>query len=101
MHLVELLDSHKAHGGLATLTTVPLRSQYGTVHFDKQNRVQRFEEKPIIRDCWINAGFFVLNQSALNIPGGNLERDVLPVLGERGELFAYRHTGFLAFHGYE
>src|SRR5690348_1447065 len=53
-----LARSHEASGGLATLTTVPLRSQYGLVVFDEESKVRRFEEKPLIRDYWINAGFF-------------------------------------------
>jgi glucose-1-phosphate cytidylyltransferase len=94
VNLKELLDTHRRHGRAATLTSVPLRSQYGTVHFDERHRVQHFEEKPIIRDCWINAGFFAFQKSALNTPGENLEREVLPVLGEQGELFVYQHQGF-------
>jgi glucose-1-phosphate cytidylyltransferase len=89
-----LLAAHKGHGRLATLTSVPLRSQYGTVHFDSQGLVERFEEKPIIPDYWINAGFFVFQKMSFEIPGENLEREVLPALGQRGDLYVYRHRGF-------
>jgi len=32
--LAQLVDFHAAHGGLATVTCVPMRSQYGVLHLD-------------------------------------------------------------------
>jgi glucose-1-phosphate cytidylyltransferase len=92
--LTSLCGFHENHGGLATLTSVPLRSQYGTVHFDQQKRVERFQEKPVIWSSWINAGFFVFHRSVFDINGTNLEEDILPELARRRELFVYQHHGF-------
>ncbi len=94
VNLQELETFHKQSGGLATLTSVPLRSQYGSVHVSADQRVERFQEKPIINDCWINAGFFVFNAIVFEKRGKNLESDLLPQLADQGELFAYRHHGF-------
>lgn len=86
---------HESHASRATLTTVPLRSQYGTVHFNRVRCVERFEEKPVIEDCWINAGFFVFDRRVFeDVPGQNLERDILPAVADRNELYAYEHHGF-------
>ncbi|HEY3442715.1 MAG TPA: sugar phosphate nucleotidyltransferase [Paludibaculum sp.] len=93
--LVALKRFHESHASLATLTTVPLHSQYGTVHFDGMRCVERFQEKPVISDCWINAGFFVFQNSVFaSTRGQNLERDVLPELAAKGSLFAYQHDSF-------
>jgi glucose-1-phosphate cytidylyltransferase len=90
-----LLEMHREHRGLATVTSVPLRSQYGALHFNSQCRVSHFEEKPIIPDYWINAGFFVFEKQVFNSwRGQNLEREVLPHLASNGKLFAYPHEGF-------
>ena len=90
-----LLAGHAASGALATLTTVPLRSQYGLVVFDGENKVQRFEEKPLVRDYWINAGFFVFEKRALfQWHGHNLEQNVLPELARMGTLNVHPHHGF-------
>ena len=90
-----LLAAHKASGAAATLTTVPLRSQYGLVVFDEQQKVLRFEEKPLVRDYWINAGFFVFEKRALfEWRGNNLEQEVLPDFARRGQLFVHQHQGF-------
>ncbi|MCX6620119.1 MAG: sugar phosphate nucleotidyltransferase, partial [Acidobacteria bacterium] len=90
-----LLSFHRQSKGLATVTSVPLRSQYGTVVFDSEGRVQTFREKPVIRDYWINAGFFVFQKRAFDMwRGQNLETNVLPELAARGVLFTYLHEGF-------
>jgi glucose-1-phosphate cytidylyltransferase len=90
-----LLRFHKESGGLATVTSVPLRSQYGTILFDDGRQVTRFVEKPVIKDYWINAGFFVFNKAVFESwEGQNLEQEVLPKLAGRGELFTYLHHGF-------
>jgi glucose-1-phosphate cytidylyltransferase len=86
---------HREHGGAATVTVVPLPSQYGTIDSDDSGRVTAFREKPLLRDHWINAGFMAFDPGAvLDTPGPSLERDMLPALGAAGELYAYRHEGF-------
>jgi glucose-1-phosphate cytidylyltransferase len=93
--VVELLDAHHRMGGLATVTTVPLRSQFGTVVSDTDNRIVEFKEKPILDGHWINAGFFVFEQDAFRYwAGDSLEQDVLPRLAGHGVLFSHRHHGF-------
>lgn len=90
-----LLRFHREHGGLATVTAVPLRSQYGTLQFDESGRVRSFTEKPVIKDQWINAGFFVFEKAGMaGWTGPNLEAEVLPELALRGQLYTYRHHGF-------
>jgi glucose-1-phosphate cytidylyltransferase len=90
-----LLDFHEAHGAKATVTTVPLPSQYGTVDTDGSGRILEFKEKPRLFDHWINGGFFVMEPAVFDDWGGpDLEQDVLPALTRAGELWAYRHTGF-------
>jgi glucose-1-phosphate cytidylyltransferase len=89
------LHRHREHGGGATVTVVPLPSQYGTIDTDDGGKVVAFREKPLLRDHWINAGFFVLDAEAvLSASGSSLERDLLPELGARGALYVYRHEGF-------
>jgi glucose-1-phosphate cytidylyltransferase len=93
--LHDLLAFHAAAGGLATVTSVPLRSQYGTVSFDSNGQVSRFHEKPVIREHWINAGFFVFEKRAFrHWHGHNLETDVLPRLAAERQLFTFLHHGF-------
>lgn len=95
IRLNDLLAFHRAHGGLATVTGVRLRSQYGTIDFDNAGLVSRFREKPVIRDHWINAGFFVFERRAFDHwEGQNLETEILPRIVQRRSLYTYRHEGF-------
>ena len=90
-----LAEFHLAHGAAATLTAVPLPSQYGTAQFGEGGRVTHFLEKPRLLDHWINAGFFVVEARAAQwFHGDDLEREVVPAWAAAGELFAFRHSGF-------
>jgi glucose-1-phosphate cytidylyltransferase len=93
--LHRLLSFHKASKSLATMTAVRLVSQYGLIYADSVGKVQKFREKPVIEECWINAGFFVFEKMAFqHWSGRNLEMHVLPALAERNLLSAYKHRGF-------
>ena len=97
--LRSLLAFHLHHGKAATVTAVPMPSQFGALQLGDDDGVERFVEKPVLVDHWINGGFFVFDRRAFDAWDGgdsacDLERDVLPALAEAGELFAYRHTGF-------
>lgn len=95
VEVAAVLGVHEAQAAAATVTTVPLPSQYGTLDTDDFGRVVAFREKPRLTDHWINAGFMVLDADALQATEGrSLERDVLPALGAQGRLYAYRHHGF-------
>jgi glucose-1-phosphate cytidylyltransferase len=90
-----LLRFHERHEGLATITSVPLRSQYGTIDTDASGRVVAFQEKPVLREHWINAGFFVMDKDVFgHWEGANLEREVFPNLARQGLVYSYRHDGF-------
>jgi glucose-1-phosphate cytidylyltransferase len=90
-----LVAFHRRHGKAATVTTVPLPSQYGTLDCDERGLVIGFREKPRLADHWINAGFFVINEKVFDHwYGEDLEREVLPSLSAGRQLYAYRHNGF-------
>ena len=86
---------HESHDSLATVTAVPLRSQYGVLHPDGDGRVIGFEEKPVLHNYWINGGFFVFDRKVFDYwRGQNLEKDVLPELSRLGHLHMHKHVGF-------
>ena len=93
--LTALRDFHNASGGLATVTAVPLHSQFGTLQFNQDRQVESFSEKPIIRDSWINAGFFVFDKKvAAHWTGHSLESEILPHLAGQRALYTWLHHGF-------
>ena len=59
-----LLDFHRSHGKLATMTAVRPPGRFGVLSLEG-SRVVRFEEKPQIEQGYINGGFFVLSPKVL------------------------------------
>src|SRR5204862_2021858 len=93
-----LLEFHKSHGRLATVTTVPPMSRFGIVDINSESEVLHFAEKPQSKE-WASAGYFVLEPEVLEFIGGDdciFEREALEKLASSGPLMAYRHDGF--FH---
>jgi glucose-1-phosphate cytidylyltransferase len=91
-----LLDFHRSHGKVATVTIVRPKSLFGYMEIDG-NRVTQFLEKPQELADWINGGFFVLEPTVADYLGGDSmpwERKPLERLAYDGELMAYRHEGF-------
>jgi glucose-1-phosphate cytidylyltransferase len=89
------LEFHRGHDGIGTMTVIPLPSQFGIVSFDSRRRVSHFVEKPILKDHWINGGFFVFDPEFFDYDLGlDLEKEILPALATKGLLYAYPHTGF-------
>lgn len=91
----KLLEFHNQHDNLATVTSVPLRSQYGIFKSDESGQIIAFKEKPILREHWINAGFFVFDKKVFkHWKGTNLEKHVMPELIKKKMLHTYHHNGF-------
>jgi NDP-sugar pyrophosphorylase family protein len=81
--LVEALGD--ADGAIAL---VPLRSPYGIVEFDRDGRITRFREKPLLEGFYINAGVYAFRREVLKFlpERGNIEETAFPMLAERGRL---------------
>ena len=93
--LHSVVELHRKTEALVTMTSVPLRSQYGVVKTEDSGIVHYMKEKPIMKGQWINAGFFVVSKEVLNHwEGTNFEQHILPRLVEKSKLAAYRHDGF-------
>lgn len=91
-----LVEFHKAHGKLATVTAVHPPSRFGGLELDG-DLVKEFSEKPQTGEGWINGGFFVFEPGVFDYLADDatiLERDPLERLATEGQLMAYRHEGF-------
>lgn len=96
LDLRKLLEFHRSHGRIATVTAVRPPARFGGLIFEG-DLVSEFTEKPQIGEGWINGGFFVFEPSILNYlkdDDSSLEADALEQLASEGQLAAYRHAGF-------
>lgn len=97
--ITALLEFHRAHGKLATVTSVRPPGRFGELVLTSGGRVERFEEKPQTSAGSINGGFMVFEREAIDrfIPSDAdvmLEREPMAALAKAGELVAYEHSGF-------
>jgi glucose-1-phosphate cytidylyltransferase len=94
--IVRLLEFHKSHGKLASVTTVRSPSRFGRIAF-RDDQIAEFHEKPESAEGWISGGFFVLNTQVLNyIEGDSAVWEMRPVerLVREGQMMGFRHYGF-------
>ena len=94
-----LLEFHRSHGKVATVTAVRPPGRFGEMRMDDDHLVRDFSEKPQVTEGFINGGFFVMDGSRIwdylgDDPQTALEREPLQSLARDGELVAFKHTGF-------
>lgn len=92
-----LLDFHKSHNKLATVTAVIPPPRFGSLELDGDGQVKNFSEKTQSETSWINGGFFVFEPEVLDYIDGEciaLEQEPLTRLAADGHLMAYAHHGF-------
>ena len=91
-----LIDFHKKHGKLATVTAVQPPGRYGALNM-QDSLVKGFTEKPKGDGGWINGGFFVLSPNCLKYiqdDRSSWEGEPLVNLASDLELMAFEHAGF-------
>lgn len=96
VNIWDLVEFHRSHGKLATVTAVHPPSRFGELGIEDA-RVNVFREKPQTSESWINGGYFVLNRKVLDLIEGDetvFEAAPLKTLAALGELAVYQHSGF-------
>ena len=96
INLQELLDFHRSHGKLATLTAVRPPARFGHLELNG-DQISEFSEKPQTREGWINGAFFVLEPEIFDyIEGDDIQWEKAPLenLAKDGQLMAYKHNSF-------
>ncbi len=93
----KLVEYHKSHGKIATLTAVLQDQSKGVLDIGGDNAVKSFREKQITDGVPINAGYMVLEPEIFDYIDGDdtvFEKGPLQRLAEEGELMSYVHKGF-------
>ena len=91
-----LVDFHKDHGKMVTVTAVHPVARFGELEMDG-NCVKSFQEKPQVTRGWINGGYFVLHPDVINrIADDTTSWEGEPLMGLAldSQLSAFKHSGF-------
>ncbi|UCG34747.1 MAG: glucose-1-phosphate cytidylyltransferase [Candidatus Omnitrophota bacterium] len=97
INLRDLLEFHKSHGKLATLTAVRPPARFGHIRME-DDKIIEFSEKPQTVEGWINGAFFVLEPGVMDYVDDDKnvqwEKEPLERLARDGQLMAYKHDSF-------
>lgn len=96
VNITALVEFHKQHGKLATLTATQPPGRFGALKLSG-NSILSFQEKPQGDGSWINGGFFVLSPKVLDYISGDhtiWEREPMDRLAHEGQIAAFFHSGF-------
>jgi glucose-1-phosphate cytidylyltransferase len=95
--LNQLLDFHKSHGKVLTVTGVRPPGRFGEL-VSENNMVKEFNEKPQTEGGRISGGYFIANSKIFDYlnEGEDLvfEQEPLRKLVSEGELMVYKHDTF-------
>ena len=97
VNIQKLVEFHKSHGKIATLTAVRPPARFGSIEMEQDGHIIEFKEKPQLGEGWINGGYFVFDYKIFDYLKDELtilEREPLENLVKENELVAYRHEGF-------
>jgi glucose-1-phosphate cytidylyltransferase len=93
-----LLDFHKKHGKIATVTLAHPQTHFGFVEVRNDGKIIKFVEKPIMKE-WVNGGFFVFKKEIFDYlerrgKDDMIEREPFEKLARDGQMMGYMHRGF-------
>ena len=97
VNINKLIQFHKNHGKIGTMTVVRPPVRFGEVFLDQKGLVNKFQEKPQAQSGWINGGFFVFSPKIFDYIDDDtimLERAPLEKLVFDNQLMAFEHNGF-------
>ncbi|TVZ27519.1 glucose-1-phosphate cytidylyltransferase [Gillisia sp. Hel_I_86] len=97
ININNLLNFHKAHGKILTITAVQPEGRFGSLITDNNDKVLKFTEKPKGDGKWINGGYFICEPEIMDyITDDNtiFENEPLRNLAKSGNAFSYKHFGF-------
>lgn len=97
VNINDLVNFHKSHGKIATLTSVLLEQQKGVLEIGEDNTVKAFREKSLSDGAAINAGYMVLEPEIFNYIEGDktvFEKYPMEQVASEGQLVSYMHRGF-------
>ena len=95
--IAKLVEFHKAHGKLCTITAVNVGQRFGVLNIGENNEISGFREKNDLDGSMINAGFMVCEPGVIDYIEGDstvFEKAPIENMAKAGQLRAFMHAGF-------
>lgn len=97
ININELLEYHKSHGKIATITAASVGQRFGVLTIDEEQAITAFREKNDMDGSRINAGYMVMEPQIFEYIKDDhtvFEKEPLETVAQMGELKAYKFNGF-------
>jgi glucose-1-phosphate cytidylyltransferase len=97
VNVTELIEFHKRHGKLVTLTATQPIGRFGSLDIDENGNLLSFAEKPQGDGRWVSGGFFVLSPKVgayLKSDATIWEREPMETIARAGNAAVFKHPGF-------
>ena len=95
--ITKLVEFHKNHGKIATMTAVNVGQRFGVLDIDKIGVISSFREKNDMDGGVINGGYMVLEPKIFDYISSDstvFEKEPLERAAKEEQLMAFRHNGF-------
>ncbi len=97
VNINDLVEYHKSHGKLATITAVTVGQRFGVLDITEDGTINNFREKNVSDGSRINGGYMVLQPEIFDYIEGDetvFEKEPLESVAALGQLKAYMHNGY-------
>ncbi len=97
INIAELVEYHKKHGKLLTLTAASVEQRFGIIDIEEDGSIKSFREKSDSDMNKINAGYMVIEPKVFDFIEGDeiiFEKEPINKVVELGQLMAYKFDGF-------
>ncbi|MGN1120195.1 MAG: sugar phosphate nucleotidyltransferase, partial [Oscillospiraceae bacterium] len=97
VNIAQLLEFHKSHGKLVTMSAYNAGQRFGVLDIDEQGHINEFREKTKGDGNLINIGFMVCQPEFIDYIDGDstvLEKAPLEGVAKEHQLMAFKHEGF-------
>jgi glucose-1-phosphate cytidylyltransferase len=94
----KLVKFHFDKNSIFTISGVIPVSKYGSIKYDRDNKIIKFMEKSDFIDNFVSGGYFVLNKKIFKFINNKknlmLEKEPMTNIAKTGKMYIYKHYGF-------
>ena len=97
LNFKKLLNTYLKKKKIGIMTVINPQSRFGIVSINQKNDIYSFDEKKILKNLWVNAGFYIFNTEIFKMIRGEnpiFESETLKKISKDKKLSSYKHKGF-------
>jgi len=98
INIKKLVKFHFDKNSIFTISGVIPVSKYGSIKYDRSNKITKFMEKSDFIDNFVSGGYFVLNKKIFKFINNKknlmLEKEPMTNIAKTGKMYIYKHNGF-------